>query len=83
MNKKHLARFMWMQQLQTLYDTEIPWPKDELRLFQSLGSTRAVGFCPKSFFHDIPFFWALLMPRRLTWSIAEMDSSLHLYKKIL
>ena len=25
----------------------------------------------------------LLMPKRLTWSIAEMDSSLHIYKKNL
>ena len=83
MNKMNLARFMWMQQLQTIYETEIQWPKDELWVFQSLGSTRAVRFCPKTFiFHDIPLFWTLLMPKRLTWSIAEMDSSLHIYKKI-
>ena len=78
----NLARFMWMQQLQTLYETKIQWPKGEFWVFQSLGYTRAVGFCPKNFiFHDIPLFWTLLMPKHLTWSIAEMDSSLHMYKK--
>ena len=81
-NKTHLTRFMWMQQLQTLYEIEIQWPKDELWVIQSLGSTRAVAFCPKSFtFHDIPFFWTLLMRKRLTWSIAEMDSSLNIIQK--
>ena len=46
----HLARSMWMQQMQTLYKTESQWPKDELWVFQSPGSKRTVGFCPKSFF---------------------------------
>ena len=31
-------------------------------------------------FMTLPFFWALLMPKRLTWSIAEMESSLNFYK---
>ena len=78
----HLARFIWMQQLQTLYETEIQWPKGELWVFQPPRSKRAVGFCPKSFIlHGITIFWTLVMPKPLTWSVAEMESSLHLCRK--
>ena len=83
MKLMHLARFMWMQQLQTVYETEIQRPKDELWVFRSLGSTGTLRFFPKYFFlRTLPFLWTLPMPKRLTWSFAEIDSSLHIYKKI-
>ena len=40
------------------------------------------GFCPKSLtLHGITIFLTLVMPKPLTWSIAEMESSLYLCNK--